>query len=496
MTEITSFSLLSLLIFSPLFGAALILFLKNTKTIRLAALLTTIVSLFISVFILSRFDNASHGFQFIEKIPWIPTLNIEYLIGIDGISVLFLPLSCLLFAGVVLASWNSIKTLPKVYYSLLLLLLCCILGIFTALDTMLFFLFWEMTLIPIYFLISLWGVGPNRRYAAVKYTLFMLTTGVALLFAFVLLAVNHADGAIPAQLSFNYLELMNSPISIEIQTTLFFLLLIGFGAKAAQFPFHTWLPTVAMEGPISIAAIMTGLKLGLYGFIRFVVPLAPQASQHYHWLLAGLGVIGIIYGAIIAMNQSNLRRMLAYSSISHAGLVMLGIATFNIQGIQGAIYQLLNFTVISSGIFILTGFLHHRTGSTDTISLGGVANTMPLLAAFFFLFGLAGMGIPGTNGFIAEHLILISALQTHTGAGLAALAGIVLGAAYFMMIFKNAFLGVCTNPVVKDAMDLRPRELSIILLLAGLILFTGLYPGGILDITKIASEAWLLRLEG
>jgi len=324
----------------------------------------------------------------------------------------------------------------------------------------------------------------------------MLTSCVPLLFAFVILAFAHASVSLPAELSFDYLQLLDSALPENTQATIFFLLLIGFGAKSALFPFHTWLPTVAMEGPASIAAIMTGLKLGLYGFIRFIVPLTPQAAQTFHWLLAGLGVIGIIYGAIVAMIQSNLRRMLAYSSISHAGLVLLGIAAFNIQGIQGAIYQLLNFTLIAGGIYILTGFLHHRTCSTDTISLGGVANTMPLLAAFFLLFVLASMGIPGTNGFIAEHLILLSALQSHAGAGLAALAGMVLSASYFLVIYKNAFLGVCTNPVVTEAMDLRPRELAITLLIAALILFTGLYPGGILDITKMASEAWLLKLEG
>ena len=496
MTEITTFPLLSLLIFSPLAGAALIWFFDKPETIRLIALLTSTTSLIISLLILINFDNTNSGFQFIEKISWIPTLNINYLIGIDGISILFLPLTCLLFAGVIIGSWTSISSLPRLYYSLLLFLLSAIIGIFSALDTMLFFLFWEMTLIPLYFLISLWGVGPNRRYAAVKYTLFMLTSGVALLFAFVILAFAHANGDVPAQLSFNYLQLLSTAIPVDTQTTIFFLLLIGFGAKAALFPFHTWLPTVAMEGPASIAAIMTGLKLGLYGFIRFIVPLTPQASQDFHWLLAGLGVIGILYGAIVAMNQSNLRRMLAYSSISHAGLVLLGIAAFNIQGIQGAVYQLLNFTIIAGGIYILSGFLHHRTGSTDTISLGGAATTMPLLASFFFLFGLASMGIPGTNGFIAEHLILISALQSHTGAGLAALAGMILSASYFLVIYKRAFLGPCINPVVTSAIDLRPRELAITLLLAGLILFTGLYPGGILEITKAASETWLLRLKG
>ncbi|MDH5473018.1 MAG: NADH-quinone oxidoreductase subunit M [Gammaproteobacteria bacterium] len=487
-------SLLSWLIFSPFIGATALWFFKSLASIRQIALITSAITLIISLFLLGHFDNTNSSFQFIEKALWIPTLNIHYFIGIDGISILFLPLSCLLFAGVIIASWTSITNLPRLYYSLLLCLQGSILGIFCALDTILFFLFWEMTLIPLYFLISLWGVGPNRRYAAVKYTLFMLTSGVSLLFAFVILAFTHADGHIPSQLSFDYLQLLDITIPTDIQTTLFFLLLIGFGAKAALFPFHTWLPTVAMEGPASIAAIMTGLKLGLYGFIRFIVPLAPQASQTYHWLLAGLGVIGILFGAIVAMNQSNLRRMLAYSSISHAGLVLLGISAFNIQGIQGAIYQLLNFTLIAGGIYMLTGFIHHRTGSTDTISLGGIANTMPLLAGFYLLFGFAGMGIPGTNGFIAEYLILLSTLQTHAGAGLAALLGMVLSASYFMVIYRNAFLGRCTNPVIIDAIDLRPRELAIIFLFSTLILFTGFYPGGILEITKSASYAWLSRL--
>ena len=272
MTELSSYPLLSLLIFSPLAGAALLWFFNNTASIRMIALITTIVSLFISLLILNGFNSADSGFQFIERTPWISTLNINYFIGIDGISVLFLPLSCLLFTGVIIGSWTSISTLPKLYYALLLILQSAILGIFCALDTILFFLYWEMTLIPIYFLISLWGVGPNRRYAAVKYTLFMLTSGVPLLFAFVILAFAHASVSLPAELSFDYLQLLDTAIPENTQATIFFLLLIGFGAKAALFPFHTWLPTVAMEGPASIAAIMTGLKLGLYGFLPLILP--------------------------------------------------------------------------------------------------------------------------------------------------------------------------------------------------------------------------------
>lgn len=212
----------------------------------------------------------------------------------------------------------------------------------------------------------------------------------------------------------------------------FLLLLAGFAVKTPVFPLHTWLPVVAMEGPVAVAALMTGLKLGAYGLIRFAVPLAPGAAQELHWLLAGLGVVGILYGALAAIAQTNLRRMLAYASISHVGLVLLGIASFSLQGVQGALFQLLNFTVVAGGLSLLTSFLHQRMGSTDLINLGGAGRSMPLLAAFFFVFALASLGVPGTTGFPAEFLILVSTLQSHTGAGLAALFGMVLGAAYVL----------------------------------------------------------------
>jgi NADH-quinone oxidoreductase subunit M len=244
---------------------------------------------------------------------------------------------------------------------------------------------------------------------------------------------------------------------------------------------------------------MTGLKLGVYGIIRFTVPLAPAAAREYHWLLAGLGVAGVLYGALLALGQTNLRRMLAFSSLSHVGLVLLGVAAFSMQGIQGALFQLLNFTVVAGGIFLLSGFLHHRVGSTDIISLGGAARRMPLLAAGFFLFGLAGMGVPGTSGFPAEFLLILSALATHTGAGLAALAGMVVGAAYFLGMFRHAFLGPMHNTAVMEAVDLRRRELAVMLVLGMLLLGGGLFPDSVLELTRASSEAWiagLLPLQG
>jgi len=490
----TGLPLISLMIITLPVGALLIWLVPNERYARGIALATVVVDLVLALLILAGFDSAQPGFQLVEKIDWIPSLNIHYQLGVDGISVLFLPLSTLLFSGIILASWNNVRRLPRLYYTLLMILESATLGIFCALDTMLFFFFWELTLVPVYFLISLWGIGPHRRYAAVKYTLFMMAGGVPLLFGFLILAFDQAvvSGAgVPGGLVFDYTMLLEQTLPVEMQTLVFFLLLLGFAVKMPVFPFHTWLPTVAMEGPVSIAAIMTGLKLGVYGLIRFAIPLAPQAALEYHWVLAGLGVIGLLYGALAALAQTNLRRMLAFASLSHVGLVVLGIASFSVYGIQGAIFQLLNFSIVASGIFLLAGFLHQRVGSTDIISLSGVAKTMPLLAAFFLFFGLASMGVPGTSGFPAELLLILSALSSHTGAGLAALFTVILGAGYFLGMYRRAFLGPVRSTVIAEAMDLRRRELLLVLVLIALVLLLGLWPGSVLDITRTASEAWV-----
>ena len=387
--------------------------------------------------------------------------------------------------------------MQRLYYSLLLLLESATLGIFCALDGILFMLFWEMTLMPIYFLVSFWGLGPNRRFAAVKYTLFMLAGGIPLIFGFVLIAFSHAEiaGSFPAGLTFDYLEWLNTPLPLDVQKQVFLLLLLGFAFKIPIVPFHTWLPVMAMQGPVAITATIVGLKLGAYGIIRYVVPLAPQAAQEFAWLLATLGAIGILYGAITAMAQTNLRRMLAFASISHVGLVVLGIASFTQQGLQGAIFQLLNFVVISSGLFLITGLLHHRLGSTDIISLGGVASSMPKLTTFFLLFGLASIGLPGTSGFPAEFLILYSAITTHTGAGLTALAAVILGASYFISLYRKAFLGPVTSSAVKQAVDLQGREFFIIGVSAVLILVAGFYPAAVLDVIDVSAQDWIKHLK-
>ncbi len=480
-----TFPWLSLLVLMLPLGALLTAMMPG-KEARLAALTTALLTLGVSLVIVAGFDPQQTGFQFVEKSVWMPSLGIQYLLGVDGLSVLFLPFTALLFVGVILASWNAIRTMTRLYFALLLVLECTMMGIFTSLDTILFFLFWELTLLPLFFLISLWGSGANRRYAGVKYSLFMLAGGLPLLIGFVLLALHNSGG-----LSFSYIELLQGSRSKEIQVAVFFLLLVGFGVKIPLFPLHTWLPVVAQEGPATTIALLTGLKVGAYGLLRFGLPLVPEAALEFRWVLVGLGMIGVLYGAVAALSQTSLRRMLAFSSLSHVGLVVLGIAAFSPQGIQGAVFQLLNFTLIAGGLFLLTGFLHQRTGSTELLSLGGVAKSMPLLASLFFFLGMAGIGMPATSGFPAEFLLIVSVLEVHTGAGLVVLFVVILGAASFLNFYRKAFLGEVRHDIIRDAPDLKRRELGVLLLMGILVLVFGFYPQGMLNITETSSQYWV-----
>ncbi|MGZ8218656.1 complex I subunit 4 family protein [Methylomagnum sp.] len=488
---------LSLLIFLPLAAAGVLAFIPNTQTARRFALAASGLELGLTLGLLAGFNFASDKLQWIERAPWIPSLKVDYLVGVDGLSVPFLPMTALLTGAVIVATWTSVQTQVRLYLALLLLLESATLGVFCALDLALFFLFWELTLIPIFFLIGLWGIGPDRRHAAIKYTLFMLAGGVPLLFGIMLLAFGHAEQMslpIPRGLCFDYLVLLRVPTAEELRTPIFLLLLLGFAVKAPLFPFHTWLPTVAMEGPAGLTALLTGLKLGLYGILRFALPLVPEAAREFAWLLGLLGAVGAVYGALIALRQTNLRRLLAYSSISHVGIVLIGIAAMNPQGVQGALFQLVNFGIVSGGLFLLAGFLQHRLGSTDLANLGGAARPMPLLTSFIFILGLASIGVPGTSGFAAEHLILIGAFQAHPGTGCAVLAAAILGAAYFLGFFQRGFLGPVRLDAVEKSLDLRPRELALAALLAGLAVLGGLAPRLVTDSQQAAVATWLVHV--
>lgn len=493
-----SFPLLSFTILLPLLGAIIT---GITCNINLAKKITLIIASFelvltlIALFLFNPSDG--NHFQLVEHYAWIPNLNIEYLIGIDGISVLFLPMSALLIVIAIIASWNSVQHQQRLHFALLLALEGVTIGVFLALDTILFFLFWELTLPPIFFLISLWGIGPERRTAAMKYTLFMLAGGVPLLFAVIILAINHANdvgGTLSQNLSFSLPLLLETKLPDNLQPIVFTLFLLGFSVKAPFFPFHTWLPSVAMEGPTQLTSLLLGLKLGIYGILRFAIPLAPSAAVEYSWALGILGAITLIYAGLIALQQTNLRRLLAYASISHVGLIIIGISSLTIQGIQGAIFQLVNFTLISSSLMLIAGFIQHRLGSTEIRHLSGLAKVMPRLITFYFFFVLASIGLPGTSGFPAELLLIFGALTAHHSLGFTALAGAILSAAYMLSFTRKAFFGPITQNAINKIQDLRPRELAILCIPALLILVFGFSPNTLLETNQVAAEAWISSL--
>lgn len=479
--------LLSLLIFTPLLGAVL-LWLLPARAARQVAALAMLASLLLATAALLAYDPAGERFQLLERQPWIASLNAHYLLGVDGLSVLFLPASALLFLGSLVACWNVVQEAPRQHYSYLLLLQTATLGIFCALDTLLFFFFWELTLLPLYFLLGRWGATAGAPAAAGRYFLIMLAGGIPLLIAIVIVAISQPV------LSFDLPALLATPLPESTQLVVFLLCLLGFGVKVPLVPLHTWLPQLALAAPGSLTALLVGLKIGGYGLIRFAIPLAPEAAQDLHWLLAGLGTVTLIYGAVGILGQSNLRVGLAYASICHVGLAVLGLAALSAQGVQGAVSLLLSFTVATGGGFLLLEFLRQRTGSTDVNALGGVAKTMPLLASGFLICGLAGVGMPGTSSFPGEFLLILAALQSHTGAGMAALFGLAIAAGAFLALYRKAFFGPVTRREVAEAEDLRPRELLVLLALIAMIVGIGVYPGPWIDLLRPAAEAWAVGL--
>ena len=497
MAELASYPLLSTLLALPLLGGLLTALLRRAPWAQWIALASAVLTVLCSLLIVAAFDGTDPDFQLLESANWIPGIEVRYLVGIDGISVLFLPATALLFCGAIIAGWRispgTTPVAPGVYLALLLLLEAATLGVFCALDTILFFFCWEFTLLPLYFLVSLWGVAADRQAAAVRYFLVMLAAGVPLLFGLLAVAFGHAG---EGELVFDLPTLLATPLPEQTQYVVFLLLLLGFGVKVPLVPLHTWLPAMAMGAPAAVTAVLVGLKLGAYGLIRFAIPLAPIAARDLHWLLAGFGTVAILYGGVAALAQSNLRRVLAYSSLAHVGLVLLGLASFSVSALQGALLQLLNFSVAAGGGFLVLSFLQRRTGSTDITQLGGVMRSMPRLSGFFLLFGLASIGLPGTSGFPGELLIIVAVLHSHTGAGLAVLFGMVLAAAGFLSPFRQAFLGPLHNPDVAAAEDLLPRELAVLLLPALLILAVGVYPLPILEVIRPTAEAWVAALAG
>lgn len=477
------------LVLLPFLGSLLCLMAGSERAARGIALATAVLALAVSLAVVVAFDPVSSGFQLVSEASWIPALGVGWHFGVDGLSILFLPATTLLFLASLVVSGRRLIS-PGLHYACVLLLECATLGIFTALDTLLFFFFWELTLLPLYALVALWGLGGSSlsgRIAATRYFLIMLAGGIPLLLAFLILGAD-------AGYVFDLPSLLTATPGRTTQFVVFLLFVVGFGVKVPVVPLHTWLPSLALGGPAAVTALIVGVKLGIYGLMRFAIPLAPVAAQELHWLLAGLGTLGLLYGAVAATAQSNLRGVVAYGSISHVGLALLGLASFSTAALQAVVLLLLGFTFATGGSFLLLYALQRRTGTTDLTALSGVRQRMPRLAAGFLLFGLAGMGMPGTIGFPAEFLIIVTTLQTHGGAALAALFGMVVGAGAFLAPYRSAFFGPLRAGPVAEADDLSARELAVVAVFLFLILIGGIWPQLVLEFVRSSSELWVARL--
>jgi len=489
-------NLLSLSIILPLAGALCTGLVRDDGVAKKTALAFAGLELAVTLAVLARFRADQDGFQLQELYPWIPGLNSQIELGIDGISVLFLPLTALLTWSAVLSAVNGAEN--KRQLALLLFFEAMTVGMYTALDMLLFYAFWQMSLPAAFFLIGLGGYGPSKRSSASKCFLFMIAGGVPLLMATVLLAINHASQhlatLIPEQLSFSLPELLDTPLSGPLQEWIFLLLLAACIIRAPLLPLHTWLPAAAMDAPGSASALLIGLNLGGYGIIRFAMPLAPSAAIEYNWVVGMLGAVTLTYAALLALQQSNLRRVLAFASIGQTGLAVIGLASLNIQGIQGALLQLCNTGLTGGSLILMAGMIRERLGSTERCHLGGLAKAMPRLAGFYLLFAGASIGLPLSSGFPAELLLILGGLAGHPGLGLSALAGAVLAAAYTLNACHQAFLGPARQTALPPLADLRPREWAVLAVPALLVLLFGLWPNALLGINKTSAENWLARL--
>ncbi|MBA2692571.1 MAG: NADH-quinone oxidoreductase subunit M [Rubrobacter sp.] len=472
--EQVGFPILTILIFLPVALLVALVFIRDERLAYRVGLGGATVELALAFFLAYAFRTGTSDMQFVESLGSIPGIGVGYHLGVDGVSVLFVPVTALLTALVILYAEYSVRSDARHYLIATLGLEATMMGAFLSLDLLMFWAFFVLELIPAYFLITRWGTGERRREAALSYIHFMLTGSALMLVGFVLLAVN-ASFAGGGGLTFDFMELLGVSVPASMQTIIFFFLFIGFAVKAPIFPLHTWMPKVLEEGPIvGMSVFLVGIKLGTYGMLRFMIPLLPEASVRWLWVMAILGAVSIVYGAMIALIQTNLRRLLAFASVSHMGVVLLSMFTLNIYGLEGGLLQMINFGIAGAGLFFVAGFISSRIGPPDLSSLGGVASTAPWLTVAFLVIALATIGLPGTNGFNGEHLVLIGAFEVHWLLALAAGTGIVLTAAYFLWFFQRGFLGEVNERTASKMKDLRSREMIIALVLGAMIFWIGL----------------------
>lgn len=477
--------ILSIVIFMPLLGSLPLFFVKKERVefIRGWALFVTILTFFTSLSLYFNFDQNSANFQFQERISWIHELGISYHVGIDGISLWLLLLTTFLGPITVLCSWSAIMERVRDYMICLLILETGILGVFSSLDLFLFYVFWESQLIPMYLLIGIWG-SQNRIYAALKFVIYTMAGSLMMLVAIMYLYFYHKNQA--GFFSMNLLDLYNLNIPYSIQLILFIAFFLAFAFKVPMFPFHTWLPDAHVEAPTAISVILAGilLKMGTYGLYRISYPILPEATVWFSYPLAILGAINIIWGALCAMAQQDMKKLVAYSSISHMGVVLLGMASLTPAGMNGGLFQMFNHGTVTAMLFLLTGVIYDRAHHRDIDRFGGLAVQMPIYAGITSLAFFAGLGLPGLNSFISEALCFLGAFNVYRWTTAIATSGIVFTAGYFLWTYQRMFLGPL-NTKYSDLPEINGRELFTLIPLGAIVVFLGIYPSPVLNMMTI-----------
>ncbi len=487
----TDWPILSTVTFLPLIGVVLILLIKDDgeaakRNIRNVALFTTLFVFILSIIVWAGFDSSNPGFQMEEKINWLGS-GISYHMGVDGISVLFVVLSGFLMPFCILASWETVKDRLKAYMIAFLLLEVAVIGVFCALDAVLFYVFFEGSLIPMFIIIGVWG-GPRRVYASIKFFLYTFLGSVLMLVAIMAMYWQAGTLDVPTLLTYKF--------PANMQFWLWIAFFASFAVKMPMWPVHTWLPDAHVEAPTAGSVILAGvlLKLGGYGFIRFSLPMFPLASADLAPFVFTLSVIAIIYTSLVALVQEDMKKLIAYSSVAHMGYVTMGIFAANEQGLQGAIYQMLSHGIVSAALFLCVGVIYDRLHTREIAAFGGLVNNMPKYAVAFMVFTMANIGLPGTSGFIGEFLTLIGVFQVNTWVALFATTGVILSASYALYLYRRVIFGKLDKESLKALLDLSPREKLILYPMIALTVFFGFYPTPILNTTAAAVEALVNQL--